>query len=323
LPNVSNATQTHTFFISNADVDGPFNLDETMLSAQTAEPEWLRDGLLFTDVEIFNGTHIKYTLHQVGSVDKFTVNVSMTGSTVTEKAVDHLRSHVNVVLGLKDKVQSFYETYADPSEPLSSTFSRFRGLRLMRATNLFESLIFSILSQNNSVRLMNRTARLLMQHYGTRVAFPDGSSHHLFPTPEALAKCEARQLRSKTSMGYRAKSVVGVSRMVCRNEIRLDELAMCSYDEAFGVLLDLPGVGPKVADCFLLYGLGKREAAPVDVWIHRIVSKLYFKGKKITRLAAGRFLRERFRNWAGYAQLYLFDYARRGPVSSKAKAGRS
>ena len=166
---------------------------------------------------------------------------------------------------------------------------------------------------------MNRTARLLMQHYGARVDFPDGTSHYLFPTPETLANCAVTQLRSKTSIGYRAKPVVEVSRMVCKDELRLDELAKFPYEEAFDIVLELPGVGPKVADCFLLYGLGKKEAAPVDVWIHRIVSKLYFKRKKITRLVAARFLRERFKGWAGYAQLYLFDYARRGVANHQTK----
>ena len=85
-------------------------------------------------------------------------------------------------------------------------------------------------------------------------------------------------------------------------------------------LLDLPGVGPKVADCFLLYGLGRLEAAPVDVWIHRIVSELYFKGRKVSRLMTARFLRERFGEWAGYAQLYLFDYARRGVIRKGTRA---
>lgn len=319
MSNISKAPHSYSFRISSVDVNGPLNLEETLLSAQTSEPEWHREGSSFTDIEVFNGIPIKYTLNQEGNVDKFTIEVSMTGSTITEDIVNQLRSHLTQVLGLKDELKSFYETFVDVSEPLSSTFSHLRGLRLMRATNVYESLIFSILSQNNSARLMNRTARLLMQHYGPQVDFPDESSQYLFPTPETLAKCAVRQLRSRTSMGYRAKPVVEVSRMIYRDELRLHELAKFSYDEAFEVMLDLPGVGPKVADCFLLYGLGKREAAPVDVWIHRIVSKLYFKRKKITRPVAARFLRERFKEWAGYAQLYLFDYARRGVIDPQTK----
>jgi N-glycosylase/DNA lyase len=76
------------------------------------------------------------------------------------------------------------------------------------------------------------------------------------------------------------------------------------------MLLELPGVGPKVADCFLLYGAGYLQAAPVDICIHRIVSRFYFRGGKVSRMKTAAFLREHFHEWAGYAQLYLFDYAR-------------
>jgi len=65
-----------------------------------------------------------------------------------------------------------------------------------------------------------------------------------------------------------------------------------------------------VADCSLLYGLGKTESAPVDIWIHRTVRKLYFEGASVSTEKVARFLRERYRSWAGYAQLYLFHYAR-------------
>jgi len=181
----------------------------------------------------------------------------------------------------------------------------------MRGTDLYEALICSILSQNNSVKLWNRTARLMMQYYGRRVSLPDRSSWHLFPEAKVLAKLNPRTLRSKTSMGYRARPVVLVSRMIVKGELQLTELTKQTYENAMNSLLELPGVGPKVADCFLLYGARRLEAAPVDVWIHRVVSKLYFRGEKVSRLKTARFLRDRYREWAGYAQLYLFDYARR------------
>lgn len=304
-------TQEFGFDISVKDVNGPMNLGETMLSAQTSEPEWLREGTSFTDIEVLHGTHVKYTLSQVGDPDRFSLRVRALASTPNEQLIDELKNHLNHVLSLKDDLTSFYWKFSDESEPLSSTFSRLRGLRLMRGTDLYESLICSILSQNNSARLWNRTARLMMQYYGQSVNSPDRSTSSLFPRPETLASLSPRELRSRTSMGYRARPVVEVSRLIVKDKLRLGDLAKCSYDEAMETLLDLPGVGPKVADCFLLYGAGRLEAAPVDVWIHRIVTKLYFKGRKVSRIKTARFLRERFREWAGYAQLYLFDYARR------------
>ena len=75
--------------------------------------------------------------------------------------------------------------------------------------------------------------------------------------------------------------------------------------------MELPGIGPKVADCFLLYGLGQTEAAPVDIWIHRIVRKLYFHNAKVSTEKVAKFLRDRYGPWAGYVQLYLYHYARK------------
>ena len=286
-------------------------LVETMLSAQTSEPEWLKEGMTFTDVELLDGIPVKYSVSQFGDVDSFALKVQAIASVWDERTAESLRKHLEHVLSLKDDLNFFYSKFANEDEPLFSTFKKLRGLRLMRGTDLYEALICSILSQNNSVRLWNRTARLMMQYYGQRVVFPDDSSSFLFPNVEVLAKLNPRALRSRTSMGYRAKPVVLVSRMIVDGELELTKLTQQTYENAMNSLLELPGVGPKVADCFLLYGAGRLEAAPVDVWIHRIVSKLYFRGEKVSRLKTARFLRDRYREWAGYAQLYLFDYARR------------
>jgi N-glycosylase/DNA lyase len=295
-------------------VNGPLNLSETLLSGQTSEPEWLRDGAEFTDVKVLDGTPVKYTLSQVGNSDDFSLSVRATTgfSGTSGEVTTNLQNHLLRALGLKDDLDLFYRKFAKEDKVLSLTFRNLRGLRLMRGSDLFQALICSILSQNNSVRLWNRAARLIMKHYGRMVKFPDASQEFLFPQAQALARLNPRELRSRTSMGYRAKPVVTVSRMIVNDELNLSKVAKESYEDAVDMLLELPGVGPKVADCFLLYGAGRLEAAPVDVWIYRIVSKLYFNGKKVSRLKTARFLRERFRDWAGYAQLYLFDYARGG-----------
>ena len=301
----------NSFEIPYTRVNGPMKLVETMLSAQTSEPEWLKEGTTFTDVELLDGIPVKYSVSQFGDVDSFALKVQAIASVWDERTAESLRKHLEHVLSLKDDLNFFYSKFANKDEPLFSTFKKLRGLRLMRGTDLYEALICSILSQNNSVRLWNRTARLMMQYYGQKVVFPDDSSSFLFPNAEVLAKLNPRALRSRTSMGYRAKPVVLVSRMVVDGELELTKLTQQTYENAMNSLLELPGVGPKVADCFLLYGASRLEAAPVDVWIHRIVSKLYFRGEKVSRLKTARFLRDRYREWAGYAQLYLFDYARR------------
>lgn len=317
--------QSFSFTIPTEFVNGPLNLTETILSGQTSEPEWFREGVTFTDVEVLDGTPTKYTVSQMGDTDNFSLELRAIISEQTSlgnEIATALQNHLAQALGLKDDLNSFYRKFVDEDEVLSLTFQNLKGLRLMRGGDLFEALICSILSQNNSVRLWNRSARLMMKHYGRRVNFIDGSHEFLFPQPETLAKLSPRELRSKTSMGYRAKPVVMVSRMIVKEEFDFNELAKESYEDAKRMLLELPGVGPKVADCFLLYGAGRLDAAPVDVWIHRIVSKLYLHGRKVSRMKTAQFLRERFRGWAGYAQLYLFDYARGEKLWRSARANR-
>jgi N-glycosylase/DNA lyase len=312
METLSKSTKRFSFEISGANINGPFNLMETALSGQTPEPEWIRDGNSFRDIEVLGGVPVKYHVSQDGDADNFSLTVEGIASRVDGELTANLENHLSRVLGLGDDLDGFYRKFENKDPVLSRTFPNLRGLRLLRSTDLFESLICSMLSQNNSVRLWNRSARLMMQHFGRRVSFPDGSEESLFPEAATLARLNPRSLRSRTSMGYRAKPVVMVSRMIANNQLRLNELARTPYDKAAVWLSELPGVGPKVADCFLLYGAGCSTAAPVDVWIHRIVSKLYFADKKVSRLKTARFLRERFGEWAGYAQLYLFDYARRG-----------
>ena len=317
MADLSMNTQVFSLTIPKEIVNGPLNLTETILSGQTAEPEWLKEGEGFSDVEILSGIPVKYRLSQVGNADDFSLEVRVTTdsqSPPSEQTAVDLKSHLIQVLGLKDDLNLFYRKFTAEDNVLAVTFPNLRGLRLMHGTDLFKALICSMLSQNNSVRLWNRSARLLMKHYGRRVDFVDGSHEYLFPDQQTFARLNPRSLRSKSSIGYRAKPIVEVSRMIVNGEFDLSSLAGKSYESAKDMLVELPGVGPKVADCFLLYGARYDLAAPVDVWIHRIVSKFYFGGREVSRMRTAAFLRERFREWAGYAQLYLFDYARRERV---------
>ncbi len=296
------------FNITEDKVNGPLNLKDTILSAQTSEPEWVRNGRGFVDVEEFDSTYVKCLVEQTGSADHFKITVRYVTSSPTAISQAELRRRLGRVFGLEDELLRFYEEFSSDKR-LSLTFGPLRGLRLMRGTSLYESLICSILSQNNSAIRWNETARLLMKRYGKKVRFPDGSSWNLFPTPGDVAKLTVGELQRTTSMGYRARSVITVSRMIQDRTLDLEALVAGSYEDALESLLQLYGVGPKVADCFLLYGAGQSRAAPVDVWIHRIVNRLYLNGRS-SRPATAAFLRDRYGEWAGYVQLYLFHYAR-------------
>jgi N-glycosylase/DNA lyase len=297
--------------ISREQILGPLDLDATLLSGQTSEPQWdLVDGY-YSDAEDFGGRAARYRVRQTGTKEEPHLKITTTSNDDNASLAKTVTDHIVNVLRLRDDLNAFYRTF-DPvnGDIVSKTFPQLVGLRLMRGNNPFESLISSISTQHNSIVLWTKSVKLIRDTFGSPVRLSDGSTIHLFPKPETLATTGERDLE-KTGLTYRTKYVIEAARRVRDGELNLEELQRQDYETAKTTLMDLPGIGPKVADCFLLYGLGKTEAAPVDIWIHRIVRKLYFHGANVSTEKVAKFLRERYGSWAGYVQLYLFHYARK------------
>jgi N-glycosylase/DNA lyase len=297
--------------IPHQQILGPLDLDATLLSGQTGEPQWDLEGGDYSDVEEFGGRAARYRVRQTGTREEPHLKIKITSDNYNASLAEIVSDHIINVLRLHDDLNAFYRTF-DPTKKdvISETFPQLIGLRLMQGNNLFESLISSISTQHNSIVLWTKSVKLIRATYGRPARLSDGSTIHLFPKPEALATANERDLE-KTGLTYRAKYVIEAARRVRDGALNLEELRGQDYEMAKTKLMELPGIGPKVADCFLLYGLGKTEAAPVDIWIHRIVRKLYFQRANVSAEKVARFLRERYGSWAGYVQLYLFHYARK------------
>jgi N-glycosylase/DNA lyase len=185
-----------------------------------------------------------------------------------------------------------------------------RGLAIL-AQDPWEVLISFIISQNNNIpkiaRSIERLARALGEPLGTAYAFP---------SPARLAAAHPRTLRA-CLLGYRAPYVRAAARLVAEGRLDLDALRRAPEGDAREALLRIPGVGEKVGDCVLLFGLGHTTAFPVDVWVRRAVERLYLGGRRRTLRQIRAFARARWGPLAGYAQQHLFAYARtrlRGPI---------
>jgi len=295
-------------FIAASDITGPFNLDHTVRSGQTSEPEWQHLDNGYWDVELINQRYVKYEVYSEGTPSNPCLRVAITSETVDDELCNATKQYLRTLFRFNDNLEEFYDAFRD--DPLVNAFSKLRGLRLMQASNPFESLICSVCSQHASVKMWNLMAQLIKRTYGERMTFPDGAVFHTFPKPEKLSAALEQDLESICKTGYRAKYITAASKLIVEGRLNLNHLRNSPYYTARKKLMEVPGVGPKVADCFLLYGVGCTEAAPVDIWMHRIVSKLYFDNTRISKEKAGKFLRDRFHKWAGYAQIYLFHYAR-------------
>jgi N-glycosylase/DNA lyase len=183
-----------------------------------------------------------------------------------------------------------------------------RGLRVVRQP-FFECLISYLCATNTNIPAVRCRVEALASRYGEPAA--DGGETRAFPSADALRNASEADLRA-CRLGYRARFARAAVATVRANAAWEVEAPLLSHDEARDRLMSLPGIGPKAADCILLYALGHLDAFPVDVWIRRILARHYRPelgdGPLSPSLyeAARAFGRDRFGPYAGYAQVYLF-----------------
>ena len=152
----------------------------------------------------------------------------------------------------------------------------------------------------------------------------DGMQFSTFPKPKKLANAKVKDLLD-CGLGYRAKYVQNTSKQIFENDFKLESLRKMSYEQAMKEICNFAGVGPKVADCVLLFSLGKTEAFPVDRWVERVILNHYLEKlpyelaqKLMNRQGLSNsdyaklnaFGRNYFGEYAGYAQEYLYHYER-------------
>ncbi len=184
-----------------------------------------------------------------------------------------------------------------------------RGLRLLRQ-DPWECLASFILSSTKQIVQIQQIVGLLCERHGEVAPAPDGHAPaHGFPSPAQLARLTEAELRS-CKMGFRAPYLLGTARVIADGELDPARLHEMPVAEARAKLLKLPGVGPKIADCVLLFAYGFQDAFPVDVWVMRALRQLYFPRRRPSAPRLRRFTATYFGRNAGYAQQYLFHYMR-------------
>ena len=195
--------------------------------------------------------------------------------------------------------------------PMRSAVSACRGLRLLRQ-DPWECLASFILSSTKQIVQIRQIIARLCECHGEPVPVPEGQPPaHAFPSPARLAEASEAELRH-CKMGFRAPYLLETARLVATGECDLARIHAMPLPEARAELLKLPGVGPKIADCALLFGFGFHCAFPVDVWVMRALRQLYFPRRRPSRPRLQRFTETHFGRHAGYAQQYLFHYMRTG-----------
>lgn len=189
----------------------------------------------------------------------------------------------------------------DPA--LTSAVKRYSGLRILKQ-DPWECTIAFLCSQFSNIKKIKKNLECIAQQFGKPIIFK-GKSFFTFPKPGEIN--DTAKLKA-CAVGFRAKYILGVNEQV--SDAFFTRLHPLPYERAKEKLIELPGIGEKVADCILLFSLGFTEAFPVDVWMERALKETYFKGKKVSFKNMAAFGRQRWGKFAGYAQQYLYHWQR-------------
>ncbi|MBQ7469931.1 MAG: hypothetical protein IJS76_05850 [Pseudobutyrivibrio sp.] len=172
------------------------------------------------------------------------------------------------------------------------------GMRILRQ-DLWEVFISYIISQNNNIPKIKKSIQVLCDRYSDGIHFPK---------PEVLAFIPESELMDGTALGYRADYIIGVSKGVLDGSINLEQMASLPYEEAYDSLIKIKGIGPKVANCIMLYGFHFMESYPIDTWMKKIITEDYSSYSKDEYL---NYINESYSGFQGYIQQLQFYHKRK------------
>jgi N-glycosylase/DNA lyase len=217
----------------------------------------------------------------------------------------HEKLHISRFFRWDDPLEEIKKTWEN--EPiLVKAFYKYQGLRLIRQ-NPWDCLVGFILSSYSNIPKIKKNLENIAKYKKKSLNFM-GTKLYSVPSPEEIASMREKTLRA-LGIGFRAPYLLECAKKIA-NGFPLETLKRLPFLEARKSLMELPGIGEKVADCILLFSLEHLEAFPVDVWIQRALEKFYFEGKSKSPKYLSEWGRERFGKYAGYAQQYLYMLAR-------------
>ena len=248
-----------------------------------------------------------------GVFNNSVVNVKKDGKTVTFKGVSNrdLKELVEEYFDLKTDYKKIKNELSKIDSNLADAVEFGDGIRILNQ-DLWETIISFIISANNNIPRIKKIINTLSKQYGKEIIF-NNKKYYSFPTPKELGKASVEDLR-KTGLGFRDVRIFNTTKMINDGVFNLEKLkALDDTKEIENNLLKLDGVGPKVANCIMLFALKRYDSFPIDVWVRRVMNDLYFKyddEEKLSKKEIEKFAKENFKDKAGLAQQYLFYWRR-------------
>ena len=242
------------------------------------------------------------------------LNVKQEGNDFVFKGIcnGNISTIIEEYFDLNRNYEEIKNILSNIDESMATSIKYGEGIRILNQ-DLWEMIISFIISANNNIPRIKGIIERLSTKYGKEIIW-EGKSYYTFPTPNELRDVTVEDYR-KLGLGFRDIRLYETVHMVLDGKVDLEKIAL--EKDTLKVreqLLCLSGVGPKVADCILLFSTLKRlEVFPIDVWVRRVMNDLYIKNpdeNKVNKKEIERLATEKFGNLAGIAQQYLFYWKR-------------
>ena len=181
------------------------------------------------------------------------------------------------------------------------------GIRILKQ-DLWETIVSFIISASNNIPRIKKIVELLCYNFGNKFEY-SGKTFYTFPDYYTVSSLSLDDL-SVIRAGFRDKYIKAAAERFISGEVSEETFKNLNTKEAKKLLMSFYGIGSKVSDCILFFGLSRADSFPVDVWIKKIMQKLYFNNTETSNSYIEKFALDRFGEYAGFAQQYLFFYSR-------------
>ena len=222
-----------------------------------------------------------------------------------------IKETVTNYFDLKTDYGKIQKQLASVDKYMKNSIEYGKGIRILNQ-DLWETIISFIISANNNIPRIKGIIERLATNYGNAIEY-EGKQYYTFPTAEQLKDVTVKQYRN-LGLGFRDKRLHETVKMVINKEVDLTKIDKLPTPQAREELLKLAGIGPKVADCILLFSTLKRfDVFPIDVWVRRVMNDLYIHNEdetKVSKKEIAKLAQEKYGDLQGLAQQYLFYWRR-------------
>ena len=249
----------------------------------------------------------------IGAFGNNVIQVKQNGQTIcfNGNCDGDIKETVTNYFDLKTDYGKIQKQLASVDKYMKNSIEYGKGIRILNQ-DLWETIISFIISANNNIPRIKGIIERLAANYGNAIEY-EGKQYYTFPTAEQLKDVTVKQYRN-LGLGFRDKRLHETVKMVINKEVDLTKIDKLPTPQAREELLKLAGIGPKVADCILLFSTLKRfDVFPIDVWVRRVMNDLYIHNEdetKVSKKEIAKLAQEKYGDLQGLAQQYLFYWRR-------------